>query len=106
MLLILLSICCTIWTSFGILIDRRCIGIINYERKIKVFITLARWKEYNGLVIIMMNDKELNDRIDEIIKPFMVKSINKSLHYNEGETVDPELLMSCSFETLDMILLG
>ena len=54
----------------------------------------------------MMNDKELNDRIDEIIKPFMVKSINKSLHYNEGETIDPELLMSCSFETLDMISLG
>jgi len=57
-------------------------------------------------VIIMMNDKELNNKIDEIIKPFMVKSINRSLRYNEDETVDPELLMSCSFETLDMILLG
>lgn len=53
-----------------------------------------------------MNDKELNEAIDAIIKPFMVKSINKALIYNEEEPIEEELLMKCHFETLDMFLLG
>lgn len=48
----------------------------------------------------------IDSKIDAIIKPFMVDSINKALVYNGEEPVDEELLMSCSFETLDMILLG
>ena len=48
----------------------------------------------------------IDSKIDAIIKPFMVDSINKALVINGEEPVDEELLMGCSFETLDMILLG
>jgi hypothetical protein len=49
---------------------------------------------------------DIDSKIDAIIKPFMVSSINKALIANGEEPVEEELLMSCSFETLDMILLG
>lgn len=48
----------------------------------------------------------IDSKIDAIIKPFMVDSINKALVYNGEEPVEEELLLQCSFETLDMILLG
>lgn len=48
----------------------------------------------------------IDKKIDAIIKPFMVDSINQALIANDEEPVEEELLMSCSFETLDMILLG
>lgn len=48
----------------------------------------------------------IDNEIDAIIKPFMVNSINKALIINGEEPVEEELLMKCSFETLDMILLG
>lgn len=48
----------------------------------------------------------IDSQIDAIIKPFMVNSINKALIANDEEPVDEQLLMACSFETLDMILLG
>ena len=49
---------------------------------------------------------DIDSKIDSIIKPFMVDSINKALVYNGEEPIDEQLLMGCSFETLDMILLG
>ena len=49
---------------------------------------------------------DIDKKIDAIIKPFMVDSINKALIANGEEPVEKELLMGCSFETLDMILLG
>lgn len=48
----------------------------------------------------------IDSKIDAIIKPFMVDNINKALIANGEEPVDEQLLMNCSFETLDMILLG
>ena len=51
-------------------------------------------------------NENINDKIDAIIKPFMVDSINKALIANDEEPVEEELLLQCSFETLDMILLG
>ena len=49
---------------------------------------------------------DIDKKIDAIIKPFMVDSINQALIANGEEPVEKELLMGCSFETLDMILLG
>ena len=49
---------------------------------------------------------DIDKKIDAIIKPFMVNSINQALIANNEEPVEEELLMGCSFETLDMILLG
>ena len=48
----------------------------------------------------------IDNQIDAIIKPFMVHSINQALIANDEEPIDETLLMKCSFETLDMILLG
>ena len=51
-------------------------------------------------------NENIDAKIDAIIKPFMVDSINKALIINGEEPVEEELLLQCSFETLDMILLG
>ena len=48
----------------------------------------------------------IDKKIEEVLKPFMVRSINQALIANEEEPIEESLLMKCSFETLDMILLG
>ena len=49
---------------------------------------------------------DIDKKIDAIIKPFMIDSINQALIAKGEEPTEKELLMGCSFETLDMILLG
>ena len=51
-----------------------------------------------------MNDKEINNKIDIVLKPFMIDDINNRLIEDGEKPIEKELLMQCHFETLDMFL--